>query len=369
VSTMSSTMEHALDSQVPEKDNNITPQKEVVTAARTKEPFWDDTPAAWVGREADWSQLSLLLLSDVNTFLIPPTRVVPPPTEPWTDLELTPEIVAQCVAAVAVCPPLHQVRFDLVPKWTNEQLFWSNLHWRLREFGKCDGTVSTVAELLKRTNTESAESTHRKKNTGVTDNKAMLEEIGKRYQQWVSIRSKCESLSTAAKEDMRSCRDNIRLLTSLDDRSDGELRESIFQSCRYQKKKLATRIAEASSALTELMTTCVADVPTHGVEAVRGQCEETLTELHSVNETILGLLKTESMRVVPADLNTSNGDVDGSPPRLWQSPASHNDLPKGPAKERSPPLAPVLPNEKKSSTHKTPSLDNEYFEAKLPWEQ
>eukprot|EP00759_Apiculatamorpha_spiralis_P006388 PhF_6_TR13692/c0_g1_i1/m.22072 len=358
--------------------NNNSQQGSTDQGTKNAMPYWDDIPASWVGRESDWAQLCFLLIEDVNTFLVAPSRVaasgkgIGAIDTTWTDATLSPEMVSQCLVAVKLCNPLHVRRFELVPRATSDTLFWSNLFWRLRELGKANSSQCKLLEVLQMLNTEptpTPEGAPRKKNIGVGNNGATIEGIVKKVETWIRHRAKSETLCEGAKEDMRSARDNVRLLSTLNDRSDVELRESIFQSCRYQKQKLASRISDLSNCVTEgRAMVALPEVPSQGIESFFAALEDVIAELHAVNTSLMDLLRTETTRVVPVN---ANSDEPSPLTKPLATTTESNSVPElqQPGGATSPSTTQGNTNNHEKGVGGKPVTGDDFFSEKLPWEE
>eukprot|EP00760_Papus_ankaliazontas_P034641 PhM_4_TR7328/c0_g1_i1/m.31610 len=397
--TATSNIESFLDSQAPSMYSNTANKCGESAAHTTAELPWDDVPASWTtqGKETDWAQIVVLITDDSNTFLVDYTRAVRPsagdvvasspqlqgkeqqqsPVDDFT-FEFTPDTVTLCTTAATSCEVLAKQRFNLVPKWTTEKCFWANYFWRLQELGKTDGSVAAVEAVLTCINTEPELTEGRKKHFGVPEDDqhiALVKDIVRRYALWIDAREKGDALIKQVGEDVRSARDNARLLATLNDRTDVELRESIFQSFRYQKTKVGGRISELdnlvqvmrSSMYPKMGAKTSAEHPS-SVAQYFSTLEEALADLHSVNQELMAHIKGESMKVVSANTN----DVDDSPavkaaPECAAADAEHGS---GTTQSEGDPHAEAATSD--SGAHAAAgaiSVDDEYFKAKLPWDE
>eukprot|EP01059_Diplonema_ambulator_P000062 TRINITY_DN10047_c0_g1_i1.p1 TRINITY_DN10047_c0_g1~~TRINITY_DN10047_c0_g1_i1.p1 ORF type:complete len:246 (+),score=78.28 TRINITY_DN10047_c0_g1_i1:73-738(+) len=112
---------------------------------------WDDTPATW--QQGDWEKLVKALVADEGTFLLGPDRGMTQ-VESRTlrkhsitvdfSIEKDEDYTAKVNREMLGYEPLGNMRFKMVPKFVKEEIFWRNLFWKLREFGRLESTTVFV---------------------------------------------------------------------------------------------------------------------------------------------------------------------------------------------------------------------------------
>eukprot|EP01064_Diplonema_japonicum_P035562 TRINITY_DN7758_c0_g2_i2.p1 TRINITY_DN7758_c0_g2~~TRINITY_DN7758_c0_g2_i2.p1 ORF type:complete len:410 (+),score=103.37 TRINITY_DN7758_c0_g2_i2:48-1277(+) len=124
---------------------------------------WNEAPAPWSGREWEWEALVKAMVADEGTFLLGPDRGMTQSESRalrvhgiTVDFSIENELdyTAKVSRAMLDFEPLGNMRFSLVPKFVSEAIFWRNLFWKLREFGKLDNTQAMVKPLLMVTNVQ-----------------------------------------------------------------------------------------------------------------------------------------------------------------------------------------------------------------------
>eukprot|EP00756_Hemistasia_phaeocysticola_P060768 Hpha_TRINITY_DN430_c0_g1::TRINITY_DN430_c0_g1_i2::g.27576::m.27576 len=215
---------------------------------------WEQVPEAWAeGRAADWEVLVRALHSDEATFTVGPRgdglgeeevaslEAAGVGAVDWSWAEGEVELRTRASEAALGDAGLSGVRHTLVPRAVKEGVFWSRYWWKLRELGKLRQT-SQVRPLLRVLNAGG-------RPDGVAER---VEEAERGRRRAAETLRQCE-------EEMRTSSDNVALLRRMQQRtlagggkSDSpELMESVYESCKYHKQKVASLMARLEDLAPE----------------------------------------------------------------------------------------------------------------------
>eukprot|EP01063_Lacrimia_lanifica_P010660 TRINITY_DN1740_c0_g1_i1.p1 TRINITY_DN1740_c0_g1~~TRINITY_DN1740_c0_g1_i1.p1 ORF type:complete len:459 (+),score=206.05 TRINITY_DN1740_c0_g1_i1:81-1457(+) len=149
-------LKHLDMEKIIDKAKAMEDKKAVDAGAEAPLP-WEDVPPKWAGRVQEWEALVKGMIKDDATFLIGPERGLTKREQQDLRLhcisvdfatetadyymdKLNPEILSH--------EPLEDVRFRLVPKFINEDGFWVNFFWKVREVGKTSNANVEARALL-----------------------------------------------------------------------------------------------------------------------------------------------------------------------------------------------------------------------------
>eukprot|EP00755_Sulcionema_specki_P038734 Sspe_Gene.111447::Locus_93529_Transcript_1_1_Confidence_1.000_Length_1044::g.111447::m.111447 len=246
-----------------ELDERYCAKKESVS-----DPPWDVVPEGWTGREKEWHLLITSLPLDPNCFLVAPR-------DPSTLSDSEEAMLKACgmyevlqfgftdeeyeqsipqARAAATDPAMVDIRLKLVPKWVSERDFWRNYFWKVRELGRCCD-LSKVRVVLTVMNSDPdpypiddpSTDKKRRKNQGLLQGDDKIQEILGKVEEEEKARQWVEGMVKQIDDEVRCCNDNVVLIRRVQQRANTtspELRESVYESCKYHKQKVASLLGQ-----------------------------------------------------------------------------------------------------------------------------
>jgi hypothetical protein len=226
-------------------------------------PAWEHPPATWTDSPGQWRALVLGLLSNENTYLIPPVRLVEAEptkaallTAPLAQLSLPPvpgpfdRDTAPNTKAIDSYEKRDELRYALVPRLVSEENFWANSVWRVKALRSTSSAPTAIA-LLRVLNTEPSEpptdaEAPRLRNVGNYENTEALDKIERLLATLREAEAWAATKRDTISAELKSCRSNLQLLRNLmaGATTSVELVESVRDSCAYHKAKLASHISD-----------------------------------------------------------------------------------------------------------------------------
>eukprot|EP01065_Artemidia_motanka_P003317 TRINITY_DN11590_c0_g1_i1.p1 TRINITY_DN11590_c0_g1~~TRINITY_DN11590_c0_g1_i1.p1 ORF type:complete len:370 (+),score=123.27 TRINITY_DN11590_c0_g1_i1:67-1176(+) len=222
---------------------------------------WDAVPEQWSARKEEWAVLTRSLALESRTFTAGPRDSADASTEgecaalsaagleavdwSWTDQDTEARTAASLKALEDEA--LNAVRLKLVPRAVRENAFWASYWWRVRELSKVRRTsqVRVLLDVL---------------GAGADGGGAVAD----RVEEEEKILASVSDVVRQCEDEMKTSVDNAALLRRMQQRyatggkSDSpELMESVYESCKYHKQKVATLMGR----LEELPADRQASVP------------------------------------------------------------------------------------------------------------
>lgn len=223
---------------------------------------WDDPPKQLRDRASEWKVLVEGVLHDENTYVIPPSRILAASSPALQRLEQLGELVrirdevespvsvpTSFVDGVLSSSTIQELRYSIVPRFVIETHFWENAYWRITVLRGCQ-SIQAALDLIDVLNTEtSARTDVRKRNIGSWDNASHLASIRDKVRQEFDRSSWAQSKASAVREAIASASSSCQLISSLVAKRDAsELGESVLESCKYHKVKVAALLGELGGA-------------------------------------------------------------------------------------------------------------------------
>eukprot|EP00756_Hemistasia_phaeocysticola_P061957 Hpha_TRINITY_DN5363_c0_g1::TRINITY_DN5363_c0_g1_i1::g.32889::m.32889 len=225
-------------------------------------PPWKQVPDGWGA--ASWEATVRALSADPNTFLVRCPNLpdlVPVLSAQGFDLtpfvhgpgQLSADWVTVACGALAADREMERVRFDLVPRWVDEEVFWENYLWKLSLMWCC-GSVGAARAVLCVVNADPETAFRpRRKGRGVPE--WTPDWVVQRTQSAAELEQRERSgqkITAAAAAEVGEAREAARLLHEVltrggTQRGDLDVLQRSYTRCRDMKNKLAWRMAAVES--------------------------------------------------------------------------------------------------------------------------
>ena len=237
-------------------------------------PPWDSPPDNfWASHCRVWRTLILNLLCDENTFVIAPQRLL----EQVKDVEAKLLHFLVAGSALPVILPadadaptdfishcstrIQAMHFRLAPVVVQDHHFWKNVHWRIRLLQLTE-SVENALQVIRIVNTEptpkpettpvavsdaaEVKEVKRKRNIGVWDNGPLLDRQAESVRAALETDVRFKQLFDRVRAEISGSNGSRQLLQNVlcsPHTESMELAESIADSCKFHKTKLAKHLA------------------------------------------------------------------------------------------------------------------------------
>lgn len=247
-------------------------------------------------------------------------------------------------------PEAAAMRFRIVPKFVLEDLFWKHLVTRCRIYYRCS-SMAAVLDAMDILNKETRlrPQDARKHGFGNPCNGAELQKVRDDVNASAMISQWLEGKRNAAKSELQSAVSSLQLLLNLTAKREvSELADSVRESCKYRKTKIAGILGDLQTSAHKLVGT--------DLEVDTGDVYVDLLNLNAqLHDAVAGyqaLVESQQQQASAstkvASLSTSGSAV------LVSSPTSHVNT--------------STSSPQRVSTLASPGADETAFSADLPWE-
>ncbi len=343
-------------------------------------PPWENPPVQFIDHKEEWKELILGMLLDENSCIVSSSHLFSVDgVQQKFDQLVNDETALPAMSTaeseslkraiqVAIAGHLSEaerLRFRICPRWVSDAHLWENLTFRLVTFHRCKA-IEQCLDVLDLVNTEptprpvgltaeggvTAEDSVRKRNVGSWLNAATLQQIRDSVLAKRSVTEWSKSKKTQALDIIENGKNAYQMLSNLlqNPNESVELLDSVAESCKYHKGKIAAIIGELSSP-------GAAEKVPESFGLTNGPIFE---QLLALNEDLHKVLETYGARPAQPLASSSSNPHQGHSPS--QSTPSGSTAISAPTLQRS--------SSKAGSGSPTGFADTDTtaFNAQLPWD-
>lgn len=256
---------------------------------------------------------------------------------------------------------VNTIRFQVVPKFVSEDRFWRNLVTKCNIFYRCS-SIPILLDVLEAVNREPriTADESRRKGFGTVCNIASLQKVRDDVAAFGIVSQWLESKRTAARSELQSALGSLQLLQNLTSKREvSELSDSVRESCKYRKTKIASILGELQGSTSKLKGT--------DLDPDDGELYGDLVRLNTQLHDAIGEYTTVKERLERGEFSESTppppGGCSGMPPHSPSSTVVLHDVSEG--------QTPVFGSPTDYSRRRdgnNAEIDDTEFTADLPWE-